>query len=558
MNIIFNLHCSIFLTLSVFANAGDYKLNRASEQSAIPINSELNNNHLKGRYVSNVGSYRFTPDDVAVKAYRNLYYKNHQAINRIKPSVMVPLVKGNRNLRNGVSNLLLTAPSSSVSTKMSPSASTTSTSSLPPTSSHLSSTSVILTSTEKPTIDQIVDPLIPIEGRSVDQITSRVKAPAKHPESFQDLMSNVTIFPSGDKIMKDIYNDNVFNNQERQEQLKQMSKWMSSSPSTDTRSGPMYSLTGRNHNLHSNLLNDSLPIEKITIIPKPSNNTSDINNKGRRSKNNKTSNQHETINKPEALVLSPSPSLKPSSGSSTGSPLPTAAASTSSKSDNNVLASEDDEAALMDDEDGPQSGSESAGTLKTPPCGKNGRHYCIFREDYPTKVVTEVARYYKWPLEKLFRDLRNQVMPKLANDNYGGLVCDSITRVVRPGWARNTNNRWLVVINTDAYQQYVTEVLCRHGSGSYCNFIPPCYHATCRQRYNTQKLLVIDPWNPYKGPFLSEFLFPSCCICHVSDESLSPPRKGVSVRPDGRTKSDLSGPHRSGIVQDSSTEKNEL
>ncbi|RWS10097.1 uncharacterized protein B4U79_04425 [Dinothrombium tinctorium] len=181
--------------------------------------------------------------------------------------------------------------------------------------------------------------------------------------------------------------------------------------------------------------------------------------------------------------------------------------SESSKPDHSEYANDD-----YDDDSGLPSG-----TTKTPPCAQHGRYYCSYNEDYPIKVVTEVARYYKWPLEKLFRDLRQQVMPKLANDNYGGLVCDSITRVVRPGWARNTNNRWLVVINTDHYQQFVSEVICRHGSGTYCNFVPPCYHATCQQRYNTQKLLVIDPWNPYKGPFLAEFLFPSCCICYVPE-----------------------------------------
>ena len=134
-----------------------------------------------------------------------------------------------------------------------------------------------------------------------------------------------------------------------------------------------------------------------------------------------------------------------------------------------------------DEESGP------SGTTKSPPCAHYGRYYCSYKEDYPIKVVTEVTKYYKWPLEKLFRDLRHQVMPTLANDNTGGLVCDSITRIVRPGWAKNTNGRWLVVINTDHYQQYVTEVICRHGTGSYCNFIPPCYHSSCRQRYNTQK-----------------------------------------------------------------------
>ena len=175
-----------------------------------------------------------------------------------------------------------------------------------------------------------------------------------------------------------------------------------------------------------------------------------------------------------------------------------------------------------DEESGP------SGTTKSPPCAHYGRYYCSYKEDYPIKVVTEVTKYYKWPLEKLFRDLRHQVMPTLANDNTGGLVCDSITRIVRPGWAKNTNGRWLVVINTDHYQQYVTEVICRHGTGSYCNFIPPCYHSSCRQRYNTQKLLVVDPWIPYKGPFLSEFLFPSCCVCYIPAEHNDSPQSAHS------------------------------
>lgn len=160
-----------------------------------------------------------------------------------------------------------------------------------------------------------------------------------------------------------------------------------------------------------------------------------------------------------------------------------------------------------------------AGTQKEPECASHGRYYCTYKEDYPVKLVSEVTKYYKWPIEKLFRDLHAQIMPKLAQDSNGNLVCDSITRVVRPGWARNTNDRWLVVINTDNYHQYVTEVVCQYGSNSRCNFIPPCYYSSCQQRYNTQKLLVIDPTNPYRGPFLSEFLFPSCCVCYVPTTS---------------------------------------
>lgn len=176
-------------------------------------------------------------------------------------------------------------------------------------------------------------------------------------------------------------------------------------------------------------------------------------------------------------------------------------------SDSNEIFDDVDEAAGL------------AGTQKEPDCASHGRYYCTYKEEYPLKLVTEVTKYYKWPLEKLFRDLHAQIMPKLAPDSTGNLVCDSITRVVRPGWARNTNERWLVVINNDNYHQYVTEVVCQYGTNSRCNFIPPCYYSSCQQRYNTQKLLVIDPSNPYRGPFLSEFLFPSCCVCYVPSAS---------------------------------------
>lgn len=118
----------------------------------------------------------------------------------------------------------------------------------------------------------------------------------------------------------------------------------------------------------------------------------------------------------------------------------------------------------------------------------------------------------------MFNELQKQVMPTIAKENAGGLVCDSVTQLIRVGWAMNTNGRWVVALNTPQYQQHVTEVICRYHSGAKCNYIPPCYRATCLQRYNTQKLLVIDPRVPHKGPFLSEFLFPSCCVCHLDNE----------------------------------------
>lgn len=206
---------------------------------------------------------------------------------------------------------------------------------------------------------------------------------------------------------------------------------------------------------------------------------------------------------------------KKSKGSSKSSFNSTSSSKTFFDDDSATDSSDSNE--VMDDAE--EGASTLAGTQKEPDCASHGRYYCTYKEEYPLKLVTEVTKYYKWPLEKLFRDLHAQIMPKLAQDSTGNLVCDSITRVVRPGWARNTNERWLVVINTENYHQYVTEVVCQYGSNSRCNFIPPCYYSSCQQRYNTQKLLVIDPTNPYRGPFLSEFLFPSCCVCYVPSAS---------------------------------------
>lgn len=222
----FHFDCLLLLTLCVVSNSGDYGLNRGSNDHG--NNNEMKSNHLNhqqltGRYVSNVGSYRLTPDDVAVKTYRNLYYKNHQPVNRINANVLSPLnsnnvnfMKGmNNRLRNGANNLINSAPSSSV-TKMITSASTLSTSTLFSSASPATPTISTTSPPEKPVLESISDSLTPIEGRST--LDSTIKSTKSRPkvqipkspstESFQDLMSNMTIHPNGNKIIQDIYRDN--------------------------------------------------------------------------------------------------------------------------------------------------------------------------------------------------------------------------------------------------------------------------------------------------------------------------------------------------------------
>lgn len=155
----------------------------------------------------------------------------------------------------------------------------------------------------------------------------------------------------------------------------------------------------------------------------------------------------------------------------------------------------------------------------TPECAhrnKQMRLYCDHTQDYPEDIVIRIAKYYQFPLDSVFKELRAQVKLKVATvSSHEALVCESVTRRVRVGWANNVNGQWLVVLNTDRYQQHVTEVLCMQGNQATCSYVPVCFRARCLQRYNLQKLLVIDPQVPHAAPFLSEFLFPSSCVCHV-------------------------------------------
>ncbi|XP_074595157.1 uncharacterized protein LOC141850425 [Brevipalpus obovatus] len=331
-----------------------------------------------------------------------------------------------------------------------------------------------------------IDPPSKINSSVVSRSSSTIQSNSNEQSAREsDFFESLKLNNKDQGILTDIYVDVAKTGPEKEEQFKQMSEWMS------RKSVPKKKIDSTNSTKQSEAVPELIAIVAQKMLPKISESSG-----GARQKNSPTI---INVSQPEPLI-------------SEHHPVATRLDIEPNPNSNHQIDFEDD------DELPEENGAELTGGMKPPSCGQNGRHYCTFKEDYPIKTVIEVTRYYKWPLEKLFRDLRSQVMPKLANDNYGGLVCDSITRVVRPGWARNTNNRWLVIINTEHYQQYVTEVVCRHGQGSRCNFVAPCYHATCKQRYNTQKLLVVDPGNPYKGPFLSEFLFPSCCICHIAGD----------------------------------------
>ncbi|OQR67591.1 hypothetical protein BIW11_13431 [Tropilaelaps mercedesae] len=134
-------------------------------------------------------------------------------------------------------------------------------------------------------------------------------------------------------------------------------------------------------------------------------------------------------------------------------------------------------------------------------------------------LIHQVTKYLKWPLEKLFRDLRGLHSLTLTDLGSGSLVSDSITKIIRPGWARNPNGKWLVVINTPIYIKRQCFLHFRTDDTS-CAYVAPRFHSSCQQRYNVQSLLVMDPSNHYKGPFLSHFLFSSSCVCLVPDLKL--------------------------------------
>ncbi|XP_013778170.1 neurotrophin 1-like [Limulus polyphemus] len=153
------------------------------------------------------------------------------------------------------------------------------------------------------------------------------------------------------------------------------------------------------------------------------------------------------------------------------------------------------------------------------------RTFCLYNHDYPIDEVDAIIdRFYK-DIYEMYSTLNTHFSPSdfayFDNHTYsyhkhGHFVCPSETTYLRPGWARNWKGHWLAVVNTDKFPQTVRVEHCKFPHKS-CEYLPPCYESTCKQRYSLIQLLCVDPYNYDHKPIVDLFALPTGCSCFVED-----------------------------------------
>jgi hypothetical protein len=138
--------------------------------------------------------------------------------------------------------------------------------------------------------------------------------------------------------------------------------------------------------------------------------------------------------------------------------------------------------------------------------------------------VKTVVQHYIPRLSTLYEDLNHYTTQDyISHDNSthnyrhkGNFICESDVSYVRPGWAKNWKGEWVTVLNTDVYPQSVRIETCKYPKKK-CEYMPPCYHSYCVQRYTYVKLICLDPYNPDQKPTVDVFEIPSACSCFVEN-----------------------------------------
>ncbi|CAG0884096.1 unnamed protein product [Darwinula stevensoni] len=164
-----------------------------------------------------------------------------------------------------------------------------------------------------------------------------------------------------------------------------------------------------------------------------------------------------------------------------------------------------------------------------PPCAKDGSPYCLYDQEYPYDHVMETLSIYGNEVEDMYHQIHHYTYDDfLKHDNYthayrhgGHFICESEVSYIRPGWARNFRGNWVAVLNTDRFPQSIRIETCKYPE-SRCDYIPPCFVSSCRQRYTYVKLMCLNPYDPSERPALDVFRVPSDCSCFVHDTSLFP------------------------------------
>jgi len=152
---------------------------------------------------------------------------------------------------------------------------------------------------------------------------------------------------------------------------------------------------------------------------------------------------------------------------------------------------------------------------------------CAHNHDYPLdKVSVIVDRYYTHVYDlyhSLYKTPPHEVqwVENFTNaftheKHHGDFACKSEATYLRIGWAKNYKGHWMAVVNTERFPQTTRIEKCKYREKP-CDYMPPCYKTSCKQREMLYPLIALNPYDPSQKPLVDLFPIPSGCVCYVDD-----------------------------------------
>ncbi|RWS27985.1 Protein spaetzle-like protein [Leptotrombidium deliense] len=145
--------------------------------------------------------------------------------------------------------------------------------------------------------------------------------------------------------------------------------------------------------------------------------------------------------------------------------------------------------------------------------------FCENVTEYPKVDLRNEIGFNPNQFKTIFADTESvdedALLSRTINDFTEESVCQRKQRLIFPKMAKNSDNKWVYIVNDETYVQAVVAEICE-SPGKACAYLedslPPGLNSRCVQKYSTKRLLALSS---SEKTYVDKFKFPSCCACYV-------------------------------------------
>ncbi|XP_063979035.1 uncharacterized protein LOC135163476 [Diachasmimorpha longicaudata] len=157
-----------------------------------------------------------------------------------------------------------------------------------------------------------------------------------------------------------------------------------------------------------------------------------------------------------------------------------------------------------------------------------------FCEDTPFYPIEQINRAIRSDTNLKYLQVKDELEPNVSLRTSGQeeVLCESKRAVVLPRAAKNKNDEWRYIINTENFTQAIGVETCEKDD-SPCKLVDNFaggYRTMCKQNYIYRQLLAVGPKNKIA---LESFPIPASCCCHVQFIGDTILRMGTNLQKSG-------------------------